>query len=282
MSPEASVRGALAEAAAQLSAAGIADPARDARRLMAAALGVGTDRLTLVAGEPLPAEAAGRLDEMLAERVRFRPVAQIIGRREFWGRAFAVTGAVLDPRPETEVLVELALQGKAPARLLDIGTGSGAILLTLLAEWPSTQGVGTDVDPAALSVARENAARLGIGARAELVETNWTGGLRGTFDLVVSNPPYIAAAEISGLARDVREWEPHHALTPGPTGLESYAAIASALPGLLAPGGRVLLEIGPTQGRAVTDHLARAGLRVTGVHPDLDGRDRVVSAEAPG
>lgn len=272
------VQAALAAGTARLGTAGISDPARDARRLMAAALGVAPDRLTLVTGDAMPVAAAAAFDRMIAERARFRPVAQIVGQRAFWGRAFAVTAAVLDPRPETETLIELALRGGPAARILDIGTGSGAILLTLLAEWSGASGVGTDVDPAAIALAAENAERLGLGPRARLVETCWAEGVAGRFDLVVSNPPYIAAADVEGLAPDVREWEPRHALTPGPTGLESYAAIAPILPDLLAPRGRVLLEIGPTQGAAVSDLLASAGLAAVEVHPDLDGRDRVVAA----
>ena len=275
------IRAALASGVARLASAGIPDPARDARRLMAAALGVAPDRLTLLAGEALPSGATEAFARMLDERARFRPVAQIVGHRAFWGRDFAVSSAVLDPRPETETLVALALRGGPAARLLDIGTGSGAILLTLLVEWPSSEGVGTDIDPAALAIARANADRLGVAARTRLEKTDWADGTAGRFDLVVSNPPYIAAAEIAALAPDVREWEPRHALTPGPTGLESYARIAPARPRLLSPGGRVLLEIGPTQATAVSGLLAAAGLVAIARHPDLDGRDRVVSATAP-
>jgi release factor glutamine methyltransferase len=272
------VRSALARAAAALAAAGVPDAARDARRLMAAALGVAPDRLTLAAGDRLAPEAAERFARMVAERARLRPVAQIVGRRLFWGREFAVTGAVLDPRPETETLVAAALAGAAPASILDLGTGSGAILVSLLAEWPAARGLGTDADPAALAVAAANASRLGVAERARFALADWTDGIDERFDLVVSNPPYLAAAEIAALHPDVRDWEPRHALTPGPSGLEAYSAIAAGLPRLLAPGGRVLVEIGPTQARAVTALLAAAGLVRATVHRDLDGRDRAVEA----
>jgi len=271
------VRAAMAEAAARLAAAGVPEAARDARRLMAAALGLAPGRLTLVEGEALDAGTAAAFERMVAERARWRPVAQIVGRRAFWGRDFAVTGAVLDPRPETETLVAAALDGPVPATIVDIGTGSGAILLTLLAEWPSARGVGTDVDAAALAVAAENATRLGVAARWRPVRGDWYAGERGPFDLVVSNPPYLAAAEIAALAPDVRDWEPRHALTAGPTGLEAYVAIAGGLAAVLAPGGRALLEIGPTQADAVVGLLAAAGLPGARVHRDLDGRDRVVA-----
>ena len=145
----------------------------------------------------------------------------------------------------------LALGGAVPATVLDLGTGSGAILLSLLAEWPAAHGVGTDVDAAVLAVAQENARRLGVAARVSLRLADWTEGVDGRFDLVVSNPPYIAAGEIDALAPDVRDWEPRHALTPGPMGLEAYARIVAGLPWVLAPGGRALLEIGPMQGEAV-------------------------------
>jgi len=272
------VRAALAQATAALAAAGVPDPARDARRLMAAALGVAPERVTLAAGESLDGDTAAAFARMVAERARFRPVAQIVGRRLFWGREFAVTGAVLDPRPETETLVAVALAGPAPATVLDLGTGSGAILLSLLAEWPAARGLGTDVDAAALAVAADNAARLGVADRARLALADWTEGIAGRFDLVVSNPPYLAAAEIAALAPDVREWEPRHALTPGPTGLEAYRRIVAGLPQVLAPGARVLFEIGATQGTAVAALLRAAGFAQVTLHRDLDGRDRVVEA----
>jgi len=185
------------------------------------------------------------------------------------------TAAVLDPRPETETLVELALRGGRAARVLDIGTGSGAILLTLLAEWPSAQGVGTDVDPAALALAGANADRLGVAARLRLMRTDWAEGVDGRFDLVVSNPPYIAAGEIDALAPDVRAWEPRHALTPGPTGLESYACIAPALPETEALQG-VVNELA----RAVREHRApqtdgAAGVRVVRI---LEAAGRSIDA----
>lgn len=275
------VREALAAGAGRLAAAGVPGAARDARRLLAEALGVAPDRLTLAAGDVVPDTAAAAFDAMLAERARFRPVAQIVGRRMFWGREFAVSGAVLDPRPETETLVALALAGPPAARVLDLGTGSGAILVTLLAEWPEALGVGTDVDAAALAVARGNAVRLGVAERAEFRAADWTAGVAGPFDLVVSNPPYVSAADVDTLAPDVREWEPRHALTAGPTGLEAYAGIAAGLGDVLAPGGRALLEIGAGQADAVARLMRDAGYSRTAAHDDLDGRARVIEVRKP-
>ena len=212
------VRAAVAAATAALARAGVPDAARDARRLMAHALGIGPDRLLLHDAEPIAPSAAAEFEAMVGERRRFRPVAQIIGRRAFWGRDFRVSAAVLDPRPETEILIAAALAGPAPTSILDLGTGSGILILTLLAEWPDAVGVGTDIDPGALAVARENARTLGIGpARCRLTESDWCADVEGRFDLVVSNPPYVSADEYAGLDPGVRDWEPRHALTPGPT-----------------------------------------------------------------
>lgn len=269
---------ALRAAVARLAGAGIAEPARDARLLLAHALGIAPDRLTLALPEPLPDVAAARFAAAIAGRESLRPVSHLTGRRAFWGREFRVTPAVLDPRPETETLVELALA--APfARLLDLGTGSGAILLTLLAERGAATGLGTDLSPEALAVAGNNAERLGLGGRAHFALGDWFAPVAGCFDLIVSNPPYIAEAEMAALAPEV-QFEPRLALTPGGDGLDAYRAIAGGLGAHLAPGGRVLLEIGPTQGPAVAALLAGAGLRRIAVHPDLDRRDRVVEGFA--
>ncbi len=275
------VRDVLNAAARRLAAGGIADAPRDARELVAEATGIASDRILIERDTPVTQAAEARLDTYLADRLRHRPVAQILGRRLFWGRAFKVTGDVLDPRPETEVLIAAALEGPAPRRILDLGTGSGAILLTLLAEWPQARGVGTDLSPAALSVARENARALDLSQRAEFVEADWWQGLgagHGSgFDLVVSNPPYISEGELASLAPDVREWEPGMALSPGPTGLESYRAIAAGLGPALAEDGMACFEIGPAQGAAVAAIFREQGFGRVAILPDLDGRNRVVN-----
>lgn len=274
-----SLRAALGAVAARLAAAGVADPARDARLLVAHAAGIPADRLTLHLDQPLP--SAARLDELVTARAARRPMAQILGYRDFWKHRFIVTPDVLDPRPETETLIAAALS-EPFTRVLDLGTGTGAILLSLLAERPAATGLGTDLSPAALDVARRNAAALGLTDRATLSPSDWFGAVTGRFDLIVSNPPYIAAAELDALEPEVRDHEPRMALTPlhdpGGDGLAAYRAIAAGAPGHLAPGGRILLEIGPTQGAAVAALMARAGLRGVAVLPDLDGRDRVVTA----
>ncbi|TKA94001.1 peptide chain release factor N(5)-glutamine methyltransferase, partial [Cereibacter changlensis] len=241
------------------------------------ALRLEPDRLTLHLQDLLAPEAATRFETALAAREARQPVSQITGTRLFWGRSFRVTRDVLDPRPETETLIETALETPF-ASLLDLGTGSGAILLTLLAERPAARGLGTDLSPEALAVAEGNAQALGLAGRARFQTADWFAGVEGQFDLIVSNPPYIAEAEMAGLSPEVRDWEPHLALTPGGDGLDAYRAIAAAAPAHLAPGGRLLVEIGPTQGQAVSALFAAAGLSGLRVEADLDGRDRVVLA----
>lgn len=268
---------ALRAAVARLTAAGVDGAARDARLLLAAALGVAPDRLALHLADPLPPEVADRFETHLQDREARRPVAQIVGRRLFWGRPFRVTRDTLDPRPETETLVAAALD-EPFSRVLDLGTGTGCILLTVLAERPGATGVATDMSEAALAVARQNAADLGLSDRAEFRRADWFAGVDGAFDLILSNPPYIAAAEMAGLAPEVRDWEPPGALSPGGDGLAAYRAIAAGAGPHLSAGGRLLVEIGPTQGAAVAALFAAAGLRDLRVLPDLDGRDRVVAA----
>lgn len=256
---------ALRDAVARLRAAGVDDPAGDARRLLAHHAG------DLLPSEALPDPQAWAA--LVARRAARTPMAQILGRRAFWRHDFAVTPDVLDPRPETETLVAAALDGPF-SRVIDLGTGSGAILLSLMAERPRAAGTGTDLSEAALAVARGNARALGL--RPDLIRADWWGGVEGTFDLVVSNPPYIAEAEMAGLAPELAH-EPRMALTPGGDGLEAYRAIAAGLGAHLAPGGRVIVEIGPTQGAAVSALLRGAGLAEVAVGRDLDGRNRIVS-----
>ncbi|MBE0452465.1 peptide chain release factor N(5)-glutamine methyltransferase [Roseovarius autotrophicus] len=272
---------ALREAARRLVAAGIEGAGGDARALLAEAMGVARDRLTLHLNEELDAGTQARLASMLARRAAREPVARILGRRLFWGREFTVTPDVLDPRPETECLIAAALRGAEPARLIDLGTGTGCIAVTLLAEWPGARGVASDLSPDALGVARSNAERHGVAGRLDLVESDWFAATRGRFDLILSNPPYIAEAEIAGLAPEVLGHDPRMALGDGGDGLSAYRALARGAVTHLVPGGRVLVEIGWRQGAAVAEIFAAAGLAGISVLPDLDGRDRVVCALLP-
>ncbi|GAW36737.1 release factor glutamine methyltransferase [Roseovarius sp. A-2] len=271
-----SAQAALVAATRALQAAGIDGAAGDARALLAVAMEVPRDRLTLHLGDDLDAAAAARLNAMIARRMAREPVAKIIGRRDFWGRSFEVTADVLDPRPETECLIAEALRGPVAARLLDLGTGSGIIAVTLLADWPGAQGVATDISAAALEVAARNAARHGVGARLDLYRSDWFSQVTGPFDLIVSNPPYIAVDEMPDLSPEVRDHDPQAALTDGADGLLAYRMIAAGAGAHLRPGGRIALEIGWQQGAQVRELLCAAGFAEVGVLPDLDGRDRVV------
>jgi release factor glutamine methyltransferase len=273
-------RAALGAAIARLRMAGVEDPPGDARRLLAHALGVGPERLITDMPETLSAAEAARFAAAIAARAQRRPVAQIIGVRLFWGRRFRVTPDVLDPRPETETLVAEALA--APfGSVLDLGTGSGAIVLSLLAERPGARGVGADLSAPALQVAAANARALGLADRVAFVRSDWFGAAAGRFDLIVANPPYLAEAELAGLAPELAH-EPRAALSPGGDGLGAYRRIAAGAGVHLRPGGRIIVEIGPTQGPAVATLLREAGLERVRILPDLDGRDRVVAAVGPG
>ena len=277
--PGLSAAQALRQAIPRLVAAGVPDAAADARRLLAHAMGLAPGRLTLHLPDALSPAAAAAFDRLVAARATRAPVSHLTGTRAFWGRDFAVTPDVLDPRPETEVLVAAAL-AHTFARVLDLGTGSGCILLSLLAERPDATGLGTDASRAAIAVAQANAVALGLTARAAFAVTDWAQGVTGPFDLIVANPPYIALAELPALSPEVRDHEPRIALTDGGDGLGAYRAILRhPLP--FGPRGRLLMEVGPTQGRAVAALMAAAGLTAIMTLPDLDGRDRVVTGVAP-
>ncbi|QPM89544.1 peptide chain release factor N(5)-glutamine methyltransferase [Pseudooceanicola algae] len=272
----------LKAAAARLGDAGIENGQGDALALMTHAFGRDVSRLALreaLAGA-LPPDVAARFEAAISARLIRQPVSQIIGRRAFWNREFIVTPDVLDPRPETETLIAEALELPFN-RFLDLGTGSGAIAITLLDERAGATGVATDISPAALAVARRNAAAIGVADRLDLVQSDWCAGLTGTFDLILSNPPYIAAAEMPSLSPEVRDWEPHLALTPGGDGLDAYRAICASAPAHLAPDGWLMVEVGWQQGPAVAEIFGAAGLEDVATRPDLGNRDRVVRGRKP-
>ncbi len=225
----------------------------------------------------LAEETGAEFSDLVERRAGREPFSHIAGYRDFWKHRFRVDAHVLDPRPETELLVELALE--APfAKVLDLGTGSGCIVISLLAERPQAHGVGTDVSETAVLLAGENAAEIGVIDRLVLPLSDWFEDVGGRFDLIVSNPPYIAADEMAGLAPEVRDFEPRGALTDEGDGLSAYRAIAAGAADHLTDEGRLLVEIGAGQGAAVSEIFRAAGLAHVAVHTDLDGRDRVVSA----
>jgi release factor glutamine methyltransferase len=268
----------------RLEVAGVSSPASDARLLVEA--GVGVTRLDIVTDPRRPVDEAHRAAvEALTQRRESRePVAHILGRRQFWTLDLAVSDAVLVPRPETELLVELALEQlppNSPARVLDLGVGSGAILLAVLAERRNAAGVGVDRSEAALTIARENACAAGLDDRAEFRLGDWAAGLEGEFDLVLSNPPYIPSADIEDLEPEVARFEPRIALDGGPDGLHAYRAILADLPRILRPGGAFVLEAGAGQAAAVKTLAVEAGLLVQQVRRDLAGVERAVSGRRP-
>lgn len=253
----------------------------DARLLVEAAAGVTRADMIAEPHRPMTDVQADALETMIARREAREPVSHILGRKGFWKIMLAVTPAVLTPRPETESILDVVLARFAEDRaftVLDLGTGAGALLLAILAERPLASGVGVDISEEALAVARMNAATLGLEGRAVLRVGDWTTGLhRGSFDLVVCNPPYIASTDIERLEPEVRDHEPRLALDGGPDGLAAYRRLAGEILEVLRPGGVFAVEIGPGQAQAVTQLFKRAGGGDLAVGKDLAGRDRVVS-----
>ena len=271
---------ALRDALPVLRAAGVADALRDARLILAHVTGIAPDRVALHLHQALSGAEVDAFDLAIAARAARQPVSQITGSRRFWGRNFHVTQDTLDPRPETETLVAEAL-ARPFHQMLDLGTGTGCILLSCLAERPMATGTGCDISDAALVVAQQNAASLGIQTRARFLRSDWFDAIPGRFDLIVSNPPYVTQSEMANLAPEVRNWEPLAALTPGGDGLGAYRVIARGAGARLVAGGRLLLEIGPSQAAAVAALLVAEGFGAIRVLQDLDGRDRVVVALRP-
>ena len=263
-----------------LAAVGVPDPGRDARRLFSHALGIEPGRLTLVLPEPVDPVAQAAFEALISRRCLREPVSHLTGTRSFYGRAFKVNGAVLDPRPETETLIEAALSLPFK-RVLDLGTGSGCILLTLLAEMPGATGLGIDISAAACAVAAQNARALGLDTRARFQLGNWHAGPVGAFDLIVANPPYIALSEMDQLSPEVRQWEPRAALTDEDDGLGAYRAILRGIQKHMCEAARLIMEIGPGQAEEVCVLVLTAGFAAVDVIQDLDGRDRIVMAKLP-
>ncbi len=285
----ATVARALAAAAARLAAAGVEDPRRDARLLIAAALEAGPERLIAEPERVLDGAEAGRIAASIARRAAREPVSRILGRRGFWSLELEITPDTLDPRPESETLVAAVLariraQGLvgAPLSVLDLATGSGCLLLALLSELPAARGLGLDIRAAALEVARRNARKLGLSHRARFAAGDWAGdwgaGLDRSWQLIVSNPPYITEAEIEDLAPEVARYDPRLALTAGSDGLDAYRKLLPRAACLLGRGGMLALEVGCRQQDAVTALLVASGLTPLGRYRDLGGIERCLLA----
>jgi release factor glutamine methyltransferase len=263
--------------------AGLDTPDLDARVLVGHALGLDHAALAADAERALADAEWAAIDALAARRLAGEPVARIVGWKEFWGLTFRLGPATLVPRPETETVVETALalvKTKPPRqalRIADLGTGSGAILAALLSELPQAVGVGTDVSVAALALARDNCRRLGVGDRARFVACSFGTALRGGFDLVVSNPPYIKAGDMAGLPLEVRQHDPVLALDGGPDGLAAYRVLAMDAARLLAPQGHMVVELGTGAAAEVACLFSAAGLKVAAPYPDLGGTPRALT-----
>lgn len=276
--------GARRALAARFRSAGIEAAELDARELIRAVLGLDLTGLIRSATRPLAALEADRLEGFARRRLAGEPVARIVGVREFWGLPLQLSAATLVPRPDTEAVVERALEAlRAPRsgsalRILDIATGSGAILLALLSELPDAVGVGTDISVAALLTARGNALALGLAPRVAFVACDYAAALSGIFDLIVSNPPYIRSSDLAGLSPEVRDHDPHLALDGGPDGLDAYRVLIPQARRLLCSGGVVVIEAGQGQSREIEALMTSAGLVLDGSpKTDLAGVPRVVA-----
>ena len=274
----ATVAGALADAISALAAAGIDEPRREARLLLSAALGVDA---AAILGNPdrlLRAAQRTRYAALVARRAAREPAARLLGRREFWSLDFALSPETLVPRPDSESVVEAVLSRigdrGAPLRLLDLGTGSGCLLLALLSELPAASGIGIDIAPGAVLTAQRNAIALGFADRAGFVAGAWAAAIDGRFDAVVVNPPYVASGAIVELAPEVGRHDPRRALDGGCDGLDAYRALAPEMARLMRGGGLAAFELGMGQARPVAAIMRRAGLAIVEVRRDLAGIER--------
>jgi release factor glutamine methyltransferase len=275
----------LGEVASTLSRAGFAEPRRAARRLVASTLELTPAELLSHSDQVLDQQQTGRVRLALDRMAKREPLSRILGRREFWGLEFALSADTLDPRPDTETVVEAVLRRvfdrDAPLRFLDLGTGTGCILLALLSEFPAAIGFGVDIAPGAAMIALRNAAALGLGERAHFLVGDYGTAISGRFDVIVSNPPYIASAALADLPPEVALYDPCLALDGGADGLGASRSLVADLARLLEPGGVVAIEVGFNQAPAVAAMLRAGGLAISGCERDLAGIARCVVAQAP-
>lgn len=266
--------------------AGLPSAQLDARLLTAYVLKIGVERLILDATHPISTSDISNLGSVLERRVNREPVSRICGSREFWGLPFRLNKATLDPRPDSETIVSALLtlcerEGRRceALKLLDLGTGTGCLLLSALSELQGASGVGVDISREALVMARENAIVIGLKDRAEFVNSDWLDGVTGVYDFILANPPYIKADEIAGLAPEVSVHDPRAALDGGISGMDCYAAIIPALSGRVAACGWALLEAGDGQAGAIAELLSEHGFGEIEVFPDFSGKSRVVAGK---
>lgn len=274
----------LNELRRRLAAAGLEGAGQDARLLVSGILGLSTTDLVTAPDRPVSEEDVARVEHAALRRLAHEPVHRILGHREFYGLDLALSGETLEPRPDTEILVERALpylREKAAPQFIDFGTGTGAIALALLSACRGARGVGVDLSADALRTAMANAERLGLNSRFSVVQSDWAREVRGKFDMIVSNPPYIATDVIAGLAPEVRLFDPILALDGGDDGLDAYRRLAAEAPALLLPDGVVALEIGYDQKESVSLIFGRNGFTLLESARDLGGQDRVLVFRLP-
>ncbi len=275
---------AFGDACRRLTAAGVASPRLDARLFLEHALDAAPGTALGQRERPLDAGEMELFTALVERRAAREPVARILGVREFWSLPFRVTAHTLVPRPDSETIVETALrwatERDGPLTVLDLGTGSGCLLLAVLHELKEASGLGVDVDQEALAVARDNARTLGLGERARFIRGDWGGGIDGRFTLVLANPPYVASGDLRGLEPEVAAFEPRRALDGGPDGLDAYRAMAPGLSRLLEDDGAAFIEVGAGQAAPVGALLERNGLQVAAVGKDLAGIERCITARA--
>lgn len=277
------VGGALVAARTRLRDAGVATAALDARLLLAHVLDLTPTGLIVAEVSPIAPGDAARIEAAIVRRVAGEPVGRIIGRRSFFGLELALSPETLEPRPDTETLVQAVLDWAGdrdrPLTIVDVGTGTGAILLALLAALPNATGLGTDISPGAVATAVRNAHGTGVADRARFCVCDAASAAHGPVDVLVSNPPYIPSRDIAGLDREVREHDPRMALDGGPDGLAFYRRLAGAASGLVSPAGAVMVEFGIGQAESVADIFRAAHLGRLEILPDLEARPRVLRAE---
>ncbi|MFH1157668.1 MAG: peptide chain release factor N(5)-glutamine methyltransferase [Pseudomonadota bacterium] len=278
------INAAVVEMRESFKSAGLDTPELDTRLLVQDVLKISHEELLLNSSKLVSDSESKKLAEVMQRRILREPVSRITGARSFWKSEFKITPETLDPRPDSEILIESALtiaDKEAPLTILDLGTGTGCLLLSLLQELPQATGIGIDISAGAIQVALQNAAALGLSERVSFKAMNWTEMAGETpFDLVISNPPYIPESDISTLEPEVRRHDPLLALSGGTDGLDCYREIAALLPGLLTGTGYLFLEIGSTQARSVKDILAERGVRVLKVAQDLAGHNRCIVAHS--
>jgi release factor glutamine methyltransferase len=275
------VKALLAEAHKQLLREDVPDSKLDARLLLQHAMGLTHEQIISDPDLEIVNDHAEIFRRLINRRAAHEPVSRILGTREFYGRTFEVSPAVLDPRADTETLIAAALTLPRPKRILDLGTGSGILAITLLAEWPSAKAVAVDLSPDALAVATRNADLHDVGDRLQLVRSNWFENVAGHFDLIVSNPPYIPTRDISGLEPDVRTYDPHLALDGGVDGLNPYRKIAAHAASYLNPQAHVMVEIGAGQSSDIISIFRGEGFADAGQWIDLGGHTRVLAFNIP-